>query len=155
MSKNKKKHPVFTSQPYPLYAWGMWTNIVLDEEWRPGQEEPVARWDYQYNIDRLTIVGWMQEENRVIPMVSSIDCGIVPLYVFTGNPDRLHEDYIDEWYDQMLDEFILVGIEMVEPAHEVFEAVKLQYEIMHHSRHSALLETINNPTVVEEVADAV
>ncbi len=121
MSKNKNKKKIFTAQPYPLYAWGMWVESVFDDDF-------TKIIDYDFNVDRLTIVGWMQEGDDVTPMVSSLICGIIPLYAFTGNPELTRVDYTGPWAD-VHEEFVLVEISMAEPAPEVFEATKDYYGI--------------------------
>ena len=138
MAKKQKKQnnkATFSAQPYPLYAWGMWVTGVFNDDFT----EIV---DYDFNVDRLTIVGWMHEGSDVIPMVSSIACGIIPLYAFTGSPELTYTEYSDRWSDQMLDEFVLVEIAMAEPAPEVFEATKDYYGIVMRSGKPEFLPTV-------------
>jgi hypothetical protein len=141
MSKAKNNDKTFTAQPYPLYAWGMWVEAVFDDDF-------AKIVDYDFNVDRLTVVGWMQSGGQVVPMVSSIGYGVVPLYAFSGRPDfcpyRVNEDLVPGRLD---DEFVLVEISLAEPESEVYEAAKDSYRTIQRYRRLA--------TVVEENPDAV
>ena len=141
MSKSKKKHPVFTSQPYPLYAWGMWVEPVFDDDYENILE-------YEFNIDRLTIVGWMQRGDVIEPMVSTVGYGVVSLYDCAGYPDFAgpwtrelpFRDYISE-------DFLLADISMSEPDSDVYAATKNAFLMLQNHRRKL--------TVVEEVTNAV
>jgi hypothetical protein len=134
MSKKKEFNETFTSQPYPLYAWGMWVEPVFDDSF----SKIVS---YEFNVDRLTIVGWMHEEDVVVPMVSSTTYGVIPLYAFTGAPLGVDIDFPSR-YPIVAEEFNLVDITMAEPAREVFEAAKEYYHLVQRAQRMS--------TVVEE-----
>ena len=139
MSKPKEQKTTFTAQPYPLYAWGMWTDPVVDDKYNVV--------DYDFNIDRLTIVGWMHQDEDVIPMVSTLLHGVAPLYAFTGNPEA--SDYVYKGkYSNISDEFILVDISITEPHSDVYKAAKRLHMLP--LRVSELLAT-----VVEEEASVI
>lgn len=139
MPKKYENNRTFAAQPYPLYAWGMWVESVFDDDF----SKVIG---YEFNVDRLTIVGWMHSGGEVVPMVSSIGYGIVPLYAFSGRPDYCPYIANEELLPGRLDEeFVLVEISLAEPASEVYEAAKDSYRVVRKYR--------NKPTVVEEVGN--
>jgi hypothetical protein len=137
MSKKKKKSPVFTSQPYPLYAWGMWVEPVFDDNYENILE-------YEFNIDRLTIVGWMQRGDVVQPMVSTVGYGVVSLYDCAGYPDFAGTWTITDepFRDFISEDFLLADISMSEPDSDVYAATKNAYVMLQNHRRKL--------TVVEE-----
>jgi len=121
---NKKTRQIeFSSQPYPLYAWGLWADPIYD-----GSFEKIER--TEYHKDRLTIIGWQTSGRRVEPIVASRDYGPIPLREFSGNWVDLPmclDDY-EPWLDEeggpamVGNKFVLVEISMTEPDDEVFQA---------------------------------
>jgi hypothetical protein len=145
MPKKYENTQMFTAQPYPLYAWGMWVEAVFDEDFSEIE-------DYEFNIDRLTVVGWMQNGGQVVPMVSSIGHGVVPLYAFADKPIfcpyRADEQLVPGRLD---DEFVLVEISLAEPDSEVYEAAQDSYRTVQKYRRLAADRKL--ATVVEEAGD--
>jgi hypothetical protein len=141
MAKKKNNKATFTSQPYPLYAWGMWVEPVFDDNYENILE-------YEFNIDRLTIVGWMQRGDVIEPMVSTVGSGVVSLYDCAGYPDFAgpwtttlpFRDYISE-------DFLLTDISMSEPNSDVYAATKNAFLMLQNHRRKL--------TVVEEGHHAV
>lgn len=117
MSKSKKKHPVFSSQPYPLYAWGMWVKPVFDDDFANIVE-------YEFNIDRLTIVGWNQRGDFIEPMVSIIGYGVISLYDCAGYPDFNTPRPPQEFKNYTHEDFVLAEIAMAEPDSDVYAVAK-------------------------------
>ena len=144
MSKSKKKHPVFTSQPYPLYAWGMWVEPVFDDDFQNIVE-------YEFNIDRLTIVGWQQHGDLIEPMISTIGYGVISLYDCAGYPDFMSPTPAKEFRNYTHEDFILVEIAMSEPDSDVYAVAKNSWIMVQWNR----AKYRNNPTVVDENLHAI